>query len=130
MSILITGAGLIGCHYARRVVDSGETVVLYDLSPNQEYVSKIVEDLLSTTTELRDKLEENTRYFRERITTAGFEVKPGIHPIVPIMLYDAKLAKTMANELLKDGVYVVGFSYPVVPKGGGAHSRPVVRRPR
>ncbi len=74
-------------------------------------------ELLSTTTELRDKLEENTRYFRERITAAGFEIKPGIHPIVPIMLYDAKLAKTMANELLKEGVYVVGFSYPVVPKG-------------
>ncbi len=74
-------------------------------------------DLLSTTTELRDKLEENTRYFRERITAVGFEIKPGIHPIVPIMLYDAKLAKTMADELLKEGVYVVGFSYPVVPKG-------------
>ena len=74
-------------------------------------------DLLSTTAELRDKLEENTRYFRERITAAGFEIKPGIHPIVPIMLYDAKLAKTMADELLKERVYVVGFSYPVVPKG-------------
>lgn len=74
-------------------------------------------ELLSATTELRDKLEENTRYFRERITAAGFKIKPGIHPIVPIMLYDAKLAKTMADELLKEGVYVVGFSYPVVPKG-------------
>ncbi len=74
-------------------------------------------ELLSTTTDLRDRLEENTRYFRERITAAGFEIKPGIHPIVPIMLYDAKLAKTMADELLKEGVYVVGFSYPVVPKG-------------
>jgi len=74
-------------------------------------------ELLSTTTELRDKLEENTRYFREKITATGFEIKSGIHPIVPIMLYDAKLAKTMANELLKEGIYVVGFSYPVVPKG-------------
>lgn len=74
-------------------------------------------ELLSTTTELRDRLEENTRHFRERITAAGFEIKPGIHPIVPIMLYNAKLAKTMADELLKEGVYVVGFSYPVVPKG-------------
>ncbi len=74
-------------------------------------------ELLSSTTELRDKLEENTRYFRGRITAAGFEIKPGIHPIVPIMLYDAKLAKTMADELLKEGVYVVGFSYPVVPEG-------------
>jgi len=78
--------------------------------------TKVLE-LLSTTTELRDRLEENTRYFRERITAAGFEIKPGIHPIVPIMLYDARLAKTMADELLKEGVYVVGFSYPVVPKG-------------
>jgi len=74
-------------------------------------------DLLSTTTELRDRLEENTRYFRERIAAAGFEIKSGSHPIVPIMLYDAKLAKTMADELLKEGIYVVGFSYPVVPKG-------------
>jgi len=74
-------------------------------------------ELLSTTTELRDRLEENTRYFRERITAAGFEIKPGSHPIVPIMLYDAKLAKTMADELLKEGIYVVGFSYPVIPKG-------------
>ncbi len=74
-------------------------------------------DLLSTTSSLRDKLEENTRYFRERIMAAGCEIKPGIHPIVPIMLYDAKLANTMAHELLKEGVYVVGFSYPVVPKG-------------
>jgi len=74
-------------------------------------------ELLSTTTELRDKLEENTRYFRDGITAAGFEIKSGIHPIVPIMLYDAKLAKTMADELLKEGVYVIGFSYPVVPKG-------------
>jgi len=74
-------------------------------------------ELLSTTTELRDKLEENTRYFREKITATGFEIKSGIHPIVPIMLYDAKLAKTMADELLKEGIYVVGFSYPVVPKG-------------
>ena len=78
--------------------------------------TKVLE-LLSTTTELRDRLEENTRYFRERITAAGFEIKPGIHPIVPIMLYDARLAKTMADELLKEGVYVVGVSFPVVPKG-------------
>ena len=74
-------------------------------------------DFLSTSTVLRDKLEENTRYFRKRITAAGFEIKLGIHPIVPIMLYDAKLAKTMADELLKEGIYVMGFFYPVVPKG-------------
>ncbi len=77
---------------------------------------KVIE-LLSTSTALRDKLEANTRYFREQITAAGFEIKPGIHPIVPIMLYDAKLAKTMADELLKEKIYVIGFSYPVVPKG-------------
>ncbi|MFQ6110465.1 MAG: glycine C-acetyltransferase, partial [Nitrospinota bacterium] len=74
-------------------------------------------DLLSETTELRDKLERNTQYFRQRMTEAGFDIKPGIHPIVPIMLYDAKLAQDMARELLDEGIYVIGFSYPVVPKG-------------
>jgi glycine C-acetyltransferase len=74
-------------------------------------------DLLSGTTELRDRLEENTRYFREEMTRIGFDIKPGIHPIVPIMLYDAKLAQDIAAELLNEGVYVIGFSYPVVPKG-------------
>ncbi len=87
------------------------------LPPSLVAAGMKVLDLLSTSTVLRDKLEENTRYFRERITAAGFEIKPGIHPIVPIMLYDAKLAKTMADELLKEGIYVVGFFYPVVPKG-------------
>ncbi len=72
---------------------------------------------LSSTTELRDKLDENSRYFRQKMKNAGFEIKPGNHPIVPIMLYDAKLAKTMADELLKEGTYVIAFSYPVVPKG-------------
>jgi len=72
---------------------------------------------LSSTTELRDKLEENSRYFRQKIQAAGFEIKPGSHPIVPIMLKDPKLAKTMADELLKEGIYVIAFSYPVVPKG-------------
>ncbi|OQX83892.1 glycine C-acetyltransferase [candidate division KSB1 bacterium 4484_87] len=72
---------------------------------------------LSNTTELRDKLEENTKYFREKMTNAGFEIKPGVTPIVPIMLYDAKLAQNMASDLLDRGIYVIGFSYPVVPKG-------------
>ena len=74
-------------------------------------------DILSETTELRDKLEENTKYFREKMTEAGFDIKPGIHPIVPIMLYDAKLSQDMAAKLLDEGIYVIGFFYPVVAKG-------------
>jgi len=74
-------------------------------------------DLLSETTELRDKLEQNTMYFREQMTARGFDIKPGVHPIVPIMLYDARLANEFADKLLGRGVYVIGFSYPVVPKG-------------
>ena len=74
-------------------------------------------DMLSETTQLRDRLEDNTKYFREKMTEIGFDIKPGIHPIVPIMLYDAKLAQDMAAELLTEGIYVIGFSYPVVPKG-------------
>jgi glycine C-acetyltransferase len=73
--------------------------------------------LLSQSTELRDKLEKNSRYFREQITQAGFQIKAGDHPIVPIMLGDAKLANQMADLLLEQGIYVIGFSYPVVPKG-------------
>jgi glycine C-acetyltransferase len=74
-------------------------------------------DLLSSTTELRDRLEANTRRFRSGMTAAGFEIKPGTHPIVPIMLYDEKVAHEMARRLLGLGIYVIGFSYPVVPKG-------------
>ncbi len=73
-------------------------------------------ELLSGSTELRDHLHANTRYFREAMTSAGFDIKPGDHPIVPIMLYDAVLAKNMASKLLEQGIYVIGFSYPVVPK--------------
>lgn len=73
--------------------------------------------MLSATTELRDKLEAKTEYFRKKITDAGFDIKPGIHPIVPIMLYDAVLAQTMAADLLDEGIYVTGFFFPVVPKG-------------
>ena len=73
-------------------------------------------DMLSSTTELRDKLEENTIYFRNKMTDSGFDIKTGTHPIVPVMLYDAKLAQKMAEELLKKGIYVIGFFYPVVPK--------------
>ncbi|HYK75343.1 MAG TPA: aminotransferase class I/II-fold pyridoxal phosphate-dependent enzyme, partial [Daejeonella sp.] len=68
-------------------------------------------------TELRDKLENNTQYFRQKMTEAGFDIKPGVHPIVPIMLYDAKLAQDFAAKLLTEGIYVIGFYYPVVPQG-------------
>jgi glycine C-acetyltransferase len=74
-------------------------------------------DLISGSTALRDRLEANTRFFREAMTKAGFSIRPGVHPIVPIMLGDAKLAQTMAKELLPEGIYVIGFSYPVVPMG-------------
>jgi glycine C-acetyltransferase len=73
--------------------------------------------MLGETTELRDTLETNTNYFREKMTANGFDIKPGFHPIVPIMLGDAKLAHDMARDLLAEGIYVIGFSYPVVPKG-------------
>ncbi|KRP05160.1 MAG: 2-amino-3-ketobutyrate CoA ligase, partial [Sphingobacteriales bacterium BACL12 MAG-120802-bin5] len=87
------------------------------VAPSIVGASIAVFDLLSKTTELRDKLEENTRFFREQITAAGFDIKPGEHPIVPIMLYDAVLSQKMAEGLLKEGIYVIGFYYPVVPKG-------------
>ena len=74
-------------------------------------------DLLSQSTHLRDKLEANTQYFREKMTDAGFDIIPGEHPIVPIMLYDAVLSQQMADALLEEGIYVIGFYYPVVPKG-------------
>ena len=73
-------------------------------------------DILSDSTFLRDKLESNTKYFRKKMSDAGFDIKKGIHPIVPVMLYDAKLAGLMADKLLEEGVYVVGFFFPVVPK--------------
>ncbi|MBP6455385.1 MAG: glycine C-acetyltransferase [Chitinophagaceae bacterium] len=74
-------------------------------------------DMLSETTELRDKLEINTQYFRKAMTEAGFDIKPGIHPIVPIMLYEATLAQQMAEKLMDEGIYVIGFFFPVVAKG-------------
>jgi len=74
-------------------------------------------EMLSGSTELRDRLEENTRYFRSAMSKAGFDIKPGEHPIVPVMLYDAPLAQEFANRLLHEGIYVIGFFYPVVPQG-------------
>jgi glycine C-acetyltransferase len=87
------------------------------LAPSITGASIAVFDLLSQTTTLRDTLEENTQYFREKITAAGFDIKPGTHPIVPIMLYDAVVSQKMAEKLLEKGIYVIGFYYPVVPKG-------------
>ena len=77
--------------------------------------SKVI-DLLSDSTHLRDKLEENTQYFRDKMNSAGFDIPDGVHPITPVMLYDAKLAQDMANKLLNEGIYVIGFFFPVVPK--------------
>lgn len=106
------------------------------LAPAVAGASIAVIDLLSETTDLRDKLESNTKYFREKMTEAGFEIKPGEHPIVPIMLgqfpNDAKLSQDMAKDLLDEGIYVIGFFFPVVPKGqsrirvqiSAAHDRP------
>ncbi len=87
------------------------------LAPSIVGASIAVLDLLSSTTELRDKLERNTKYFREKITEAGFDIKPGDHPIVPVMLYDAPLAQEFAARMLDKGIYVIGFYFPVVPKG-------------
>ena len=87
------------------------------LAPSITGASIAVIDMLSETTELRDKLEHNTQYFRAEMTKAGFDIKPGEHPIVPIMLYDAPLSQKFADKLLEKGIYVIGFFYPVVPKG-------------
>ncbi|MFM7511686.1 MAG: glycine C-acetyltransferase [Bacteroidota bacterium] len=87
------------------------------LAPSIVGASIAVLDMLTETTALRDKLEYNTRYFRNKITEAGFDIKLGDHPIVPIMLYDAVLAQKMAAQLLEEGIYVIGFFYPVVAKG-------------
>jgi glycine C-acetyltransferase len=87
------------------------------LAPSIVGASITVLDLLSETTDLRDKLEYNTKYFRSKMTEAGFDIKPGDHPIVPIMLYDAVLAQQFAAKLLDEGIYVIGFFFPVVAKG-------------
>jgi len=88
-------------------------------------------ELIMASTALRDRTEENTKYFREKMTAAGFDIVPGVHPIVPIMLYDAKLSQTFAEKMLAEGIYVIGFFFPVVPREkarirvqvSGAHSR-------
>lgn len=106
------------------------------LAPSITGASIAVLDLLSETTALRDKLESNINYFRSKITDAGFAIKPGTHAIVPIMLHDAVLAATFATRLLDEGIYVIGFFYPVVPKGqarirvqiSAAHEQPHLDR--
>ena len=93
-------------------------------------------EMLSSSTALRDKVNDNALYFRKRMTEAGFDIKPGTHPIAPVMLYDAKLAQAFAKELLDEGIYVIGFFYPVVPQGqarirtqmSAAHSREQIDR--
>jgi glycine C-acetyltransferase len=87
------------------------------LPPSVVGASIEIFDLLSQTTQLRDTLEENATYFRTNMSALGFDIKPGNHPIVPVMLYDAVIAQNMARELLEEGIYVIGFFYPVVPKG-------------
>jgi len=87
------------------------------LAPSIVGASIAVFEMLSETTDLRDKLESNTKYFREKMTEAGFDIKPGHHPIVPIMLYDAVLSQKFAARLLEEGIYVIGFFFPVVAKG-------------
>jgi glycine C-acetyltransferase len=87
------------------------------LAPAITGASIAVLNMLSETTQLRDKLESITQYFRKAMTDAGFDIKPGVHPIVPVMLYDAKLAQQFAARMLEEGIYVIGFYYPVVPQG-------------
>jgi len=112
-----------GCTAARQeIVDmlrqrSRPYLFSNSLAPVVAAATVKVIDLLSATTERRDKLESNTKYFREKMTGAGFDIVPGDHPIVPIMLYNAKLSQDMAKDLYFEGIYVIGFFYPVVPKG-------------
>jgi glycine C-acetyltransferase len=87
------------------------------VAPSIVGASIAVLDMLTETTELRDRLEYNTKYFRSKMTEAGFDIKPGDHPIVPVMLYDAVLAQNFAARILDEGIYVIGFFFPVVPKG-------------
>jgi len=87
------------------------------VAPPIAYVALATFKMLGETTELRDQLEENTKYFREQMTANGWDIKPGFHPIVPIMLGDAKLAHAIAKDMLDEGIYVIGFSFPVVPRG-------------
>ena len=116
------GANVVAANNSKEVIEmlrqrSRPYLFSNTLAPSIVGASIAVMDLLSETTELRDKLEANTKYFRSKMTAAGFDIKPGDHPIVPIMLYDAVVAQEFAAKLLKEGIYVIGFFFPVVPKG-------------
>ena len=117
------GGGMGGFTTARReVVDllrqrSRPYLFSNSLAPPLVAASIKVFEMLTESTALRDRLAENTKFFRKAMTDAGFDIKPGEHPIVPVMLYDAPLAQKMADALLEEGIYVIGFFYPVVPKG-------------
>ncbi|MDT8410320.1 MAG: glycine C-acetyltransferase [Wenzhouxiangellaceae bacterium] len=117
------GGGMGGFTIARQpVIDilrqrSRPYLFSNSLAPPLVAASIKVFEILNRSTALRDKLAENTQYFRNAMTDAGFDIKPGEHPIVPVMLYDAPLAQKMADALLEEGIYVIGFFYPVVPKG-------------
>jgi len=87
------------------------------VAPVIAHTSLRVLEMLTDSTALRDKLETSTKYFREQLTSLGFDIRPGVHPIVPIMLYEARLATDIASDMLVEGIYVIGFSFPVVPKG-------------
>lgn len=86
------------------------------VAPVIAYTSITVLQMLSESSVLRDKLEESTLYFRKRLGEIGFDIRPGVHPIVPIMLYEAKLSAAIADDMLREGIYVIGFSFPVVPR--------------
>ena len=117
------GGGMGGFTVARQeVIDilrqrSRPYLFSNSLAPPLVAASIKVFEILNESTALRDKLAENTKFFRKAMTDAGFDIKPGEHPIVPVMLYDAPLAQKMADALLEEGIYVIGFFYPVVPKG-------------
>jgi len=117
------GGGMGGFTVARQeVIDilrqrSRPYLFSNSLAPPLVAASIKVFEMLDESTALRDKLAENTKFFRKAMTDAGFDIKPGEHPIVPVMLYDAPLAQKMADALLEEGIYVIGFFYPVVPKG-------------
>jgi glycine C-acetyltransferase len=117
------GGATGGCISGRReIVDllrqrSRPYLFSNSLAPVVAATTIAILDMLAEDSGLRDKLRENTRIFRDGITAAGFDVRPGIHPIVPIMLHEERLAAAMADRLLDEGIYVIGFSYPVVPKG-------------
>jgi len=86
------------------------------LAPSIVYASIVAIDLIQTSNDLREKLDKNTQYFRKGLSDSGFNIKPGTHPIIPVMIGDARIAKQFADSLLEDNIYVVGFSFPVVPK--------------